>query len=135
MYLIYALPYLKKIVPLGKSNIIGAKNMSYDENKTIQRWYEKDPVVSKCFEIMEQLDERKKRQTATFLMNEIISKPPYSQMLPEEIFQLITGETQKRRWYDFDEVSRIFAELIRHSPEEGKKEIAIKAITFIQDLK
>lgn len=106
-----------------------------EENKTYSRWYEKDPVVSKCFEIMEQLDERKKRQTATFLMTEIISKQPYSDMIPEKIFELVTGEENKRRWYDFDEVSRIFAELIRHCPEETKKEVAIKAITFIQDLK
>lgn len=105
-----------------------------EENKTFQRWYEKDPVVSRCFEVMEKLDDRKKRQTATFLMNEIISKPPYTEMLPEEIFQLATGEEQKRRWYDFDEVSRIFTELVRHSPDEVKKEIAVKAITFIEDL-
>jgi hypothetical protein len=106
-----------------------------DENKTFIRWYDKDPVVSKCFEIMEKLDDRKKRQTATFLMNEIISRPPYSEMVPDEIFKLATGEEQKRRWYDFDEVSRIFTELLRHSSDEIKKEIAVKAITFIQDLK
>ena len=105
-----------------------------EENKPYVRWYDKDPVVSKCFEMMEKLDDRKKRQTATFLMNEIISKPPYSDMLPDEIFELATGESQKRRWYDFDEVSRIFTELIRHSSDEVKKEIAIKAVTFIQDL-
>lgn len=105
------------------------------ENKTFARWYEKDPVVAKCFEIMEHLDDRKKRQTATFLMNEIISKPPYSDMIPDEIFELATGEEKKRRWYDYDEVSRIFAELLRHLSDETKKEIAIKAITFIEDLK
>lgn len=105
-----------------------------EENKTYQRWYEKDPVVAKCFEIMEQLDEGKKRRTATFLMNEIISQPPYTDMIPDEVFNLATGEEQKRRWYDYDEVSRIFAELLRHAPDEIKKEIAIKAVTFIQDL-
>lgn len=104
------------------------------ENKTFARWYEKDPDVAKCFEIMEHLDDRKKRQIATFLMNEIISRPPYTNMIPDEIFELATSEEQKRRWYDFDEVSRIFTELLRHSSDETKKEIAIKAITFIQDL-
>ena len=106
-----------------------------EENKTFLRWYDKDLVVSKCFEIMEKLDDRKKRQTATFLMNEIISRPPYLDMIPEEIFELATSEEKKRRWYDFDEVSRIFTELLRHSTDEIKKEIAIKAITFIEDLK
>jgi len=105
-----------------------------EENRTFVRWYDKDPVVSKCFEIMEKLDDRKKRQTATFLMNEIISKPPYSSMIPDEIFSLATGEEQKRRWYDYDEVSRIFAELMRHLPDVDKREIAVKAVTFIQDL-
>ncbi|MEI8390358.1 MAG: hypothetical protein WCG23_10805 [bacterium] len=105
-----------------------------EENKAFTRWYEQDPVVAECFKIMEQLDDRKKRQTATFLMNEIISRPPFSEMIPDDIFKLATGEEQKRRWYDYDEVSRIFAELLRHSPDETKKEIAIKAITFIQDL-
>jgi len=104
------------------------------EESTFLRWYDRDPVVSKCFEIMESIDNRKKRQTATFLMDEIISSPPYSGMIPEEIFELATGEKEKRRWYDFDEVSRIFAELLRHSTDEVRKEIAIKAITFIQDL-
>jgi len=106
-----------------------------EENKPFVRWYDKDPVVSKFFEIAEQLDDGKKRQTATFLMNEIISRPPYSDMIPDEIFDLATGEEKKRRWYDFDEVSRIFTELLRHSPDEMKKEIAVKAIIFIQDLK
>jgi hypothetical protein len=106
----------------------------FEENKTYKRWYEKDPMVFKCFSMMEKLDEGKKRRTATFLMNEIISQPPYSQMLPDEIFQLATSEEQKRRWYDFDEVSRIFAELLRHSPDEVKKEIALRAITFMSDL-
>jgi hypothetical protein len=107
--------------------------MISEENKFL-RWYDKDPVVSKCFEIMENIDTKKKRQTATFLMDEIISKPPYSGMIPEKIFELATGEEKKRRWYDFDEVSRIFAELMRHSTDEVRKEISIKAITFIQDL-
>jgi len=109
--------------------------MMSEENNAFTRWYDKDPVVSKCFEIMEQLDDGKKRQTATFLMDEIISKPPYVEMIPDEIFKLATGEEQKRRWYDYDEVSRIFAELVRHSDDAAKKEIAVKAITFIQDLK
>lgn len=105
-----------------------------NEEKSFLRWYDKDPVVSRCFEIMENIDDRKKRQTATFLMDEIISSPPYADMLPETIFELATGEKEKRRWYDYDEVSRIFAELMRHSTDEGRKEIAIKAITFIEDL-
>ena len=47
----------------------------------------------------------------------------------------IEEELEKRiKWYDFDEVSRIFTELVRHSSDEVKKEIAIKAVTFIQDL-
>lgn len=105
-----------------------------EENKNYKRWYEQDPVVEKCFEAAEKLDDKDKRRTATFLMNEIISKPPYSEMLPEEIFSLATGEQQKRRWYDFDEVFRIFAELVRHASPEVKKEIAIKAVSFIEDL-
>lgn len=102
--------------------------------QTIKRWYEKDAALNKCLLMLENLSESLKRKTATFLMEEIINQSPYSEMLPEEVYDLATGETQKRRWYDFDEVVRIFIELIRHTPEETQKETAIKAIQFIESL-
>ena len=98
------------------------------------RWYDGDPVVAKCIGLLEGVRDSLKRQTATFLMGQIILKPPYSDMLPDEVFNLITSETRKRRWYDFDETIKIFMELLRHSSEEVRRQICITAITFIEDI-
>ncbi|MDD3013816.1 MAG: hypothetical protein PHC34_08960 [Candidatus Gastranaerophilales bacterium] len=99
-----------------------------------KRWYDEDKVVQKCVTVLENIHGSLKRQTATFLMQEIINKPPYKDMLSDDVVDLATSETQRRRWYDFDEVTRIFFELLRHSPVERRKEIAILALTFIEDL-
>ena len=105
------------------------------ENTPFKRWYDEDQVVTKCVVLLESLSDNVKRQTATYLMDEIINKPPYSEMMASDIFNLATGESRKRRWYDFDEVVRIFVELLRHSNAEIRKEMSILAITFIEDLK
>ena len=99
-----------------------------------KRWYDEDPVVAECVKLLESTEDSAKRKTATFLMDEIVSKSPYIEMLPETILELVNSESQRRRWYDFDEVIRIFIELLNNAPIETKKKIAILAITFIQDL-
>jgi len=104
------------------------------EDTKIKRWYDEDPIVLKCITMLENLLDYQKRQTATFLMEEIINKPPFSEMMPEEVFNLATAEARKRRWYDFDEVTRIFIELIRHASNELKRETALKALAFMDDL-
>ncbi len=98
------------------------------------RWYEKDELTSKFIEMFENLSDSNKRKTAIFLVDEIINKPPYKDMVSEDVFNAATSESQKRRWYDFDEVIRIFAELLKNLNEEAKKEIAVKAVLFMQDL-
>jgi hypothetical protein len=105
-----------------------------DQEKNFVRWYDKDPVVSKCVKLLEEVDRKKKHQTATFLMDQIISSSPYNQMMPDDIFSLVMEEHRSRRWYDYDDVCKIFMELMRHSSEEIRLEIAIKAITFIEDM-
>lgn len=101
---------------------------------SFKRWYDVDRVVSTCIRMLENLDESQKNQTASFLMEKIIKQPPFSEMLPEDVFNLINKETRKRRWYDYNETTRIFVELLRQSPDENRKDIAIWAITFIEDL-
>ncbi len=103
-----------------------------EELKNFQRWYDKDPVVSRCINILENIETREKHRTATFLTNEIILKQPYCSMLPEELYNLVMNEKRKRRWYDFDEILKIFMELLRHCPEASRKEIAVKAIKFLE---
>lgn len=105
-----------------------------ENQQPIQRWYEEDPIVLRCVTLLEGLDDSIKRKTATYLMDEIINKPPYCNMLPDEIFSLITSETRRRRWYDFDEVIRIFVELLRYSPNEDRKNICIASIKFMENL-
>ena len=105
-----------------------------ENNRDFTRWYDEDKVVSRCISILKGLQDSLKRKTATFLMEQIINKPPYIDMLPEEILNTIMNEARSRRWYDFDEVVRIFMELLRHSSPETRRKIAIIAITFIEDL-
>lgn len=107
--------------------------MSQEQN-LYKRWHDEDPIVSKCLNMLENIKESIKRKTATFLMNEIINKSPYDAMMPEEVFALVTSETRKRRWYDVDEVIRLFIELLKNCTPEAKKEIAIKAIDFMEGL-
>lgn len=103
-------------------------------SEQFQRWYEKDEVLTKCINTLETIEDKHKRQTATYLTEEIITKPPFSDLIPDEVFKMATGESSRRRWYDFDEVVRLFVELLRHAPVERQREIAVKAMIFINDL-
>lgn len=108
--------------------------MSENTQLTYKRWYEEDPVVTRCLTLLEGLDDSMKRQTATYIMDEIINKPPYTEMLPEEVFNLVLSETRKRRWYDFDEVTRIFIEMLRHSPSDIRRQISVQCIKFVEGI-
>lgn len=103
-----------------------------EEVKEFQRWYDKDPVVSKCVNLLENIETVKKHRTATFLTNKIILRPPYSSMLPEDLYNLVMEEQRKRRWYDFDEILKIFMELLKNAPEEARREIATRAVVFLE---
>lgn len=105
-----------------------------ENSKTYSRWYDQDDIVSKCVRLLETLPDPLKRQTATFIMDKIIDIPPFLHMPPEEVFKLATADDKKRRWYDFDEVVRIFLELLRYSDEEARRSISITAITFIEEM-
>lgn len=105
-----------------------------EKDRNFTRWYDEDKVVARCVSILENLKDSYKRQTATFLMDQIINKPPYKDMLTEEVLNVVISETRTRRWYDFDEVVRNFFELLRHSDSETRIQIAIIAVTFIEDL-
>ncbi|MDD3014246.1 MAG: hypothetical protein PHC34_11135 [Candidatus Gastranaerophilales bacterium] len=108
--------------------------MTESENSFI-RWHDEDVVVGKCIKMLENIEESIKRQTATFLVDEMIAKLPYTTMPPEELYNLtVSSETRKRRWYDIDEVIRLFVELLKHCTPETRKEIAIKAINFMESL-
>ena len=98
------------------------------------RWYDQDKILSKCVSLLYSLPDPLKRQTSTFLMNEIIDKQPYINMINEEIYTIVTSEGNKNRWYDHDEVTRIFMELLKNASDDSKKEISLKAITYMEDL-
>ena len=105
-----------------------------ENDRNFTRWYDDDKLVAKCVHVLEELNDSQQRKTATFLMDHIINKPPFKDMLPDDIFNTVVSETRARRWYDFDEVVRNFIELLRHSNPETRREIAIIAVTFIEDL-
>jgi hypothetical protein len=98
-----------------------------------KRWYDEDSIVTKCIILLENLDNNLKHKTATFLMEQIIHTPPFSDMLDEKVYEIATAEAARRRWYDYDEIVRILVELMRHSNAEIRRLIAIKAISFIED--
>lgn len=100
-----------------------------EAEKTFERWYDKDPVVARCVSMLEKTEKFKQHKVAAFLSEDIISS------LPDDIYDRVTGEHRKRRWYDFDEVCKIFMELLRHSSDEDRKQFAIKTITFMEDNK
>lgn len=97
-----------------------------------KRWYDQDPSVSQCFNMFEKVSPKVKHKLATFLMEEIINKPPYFDMISDEIFELATGEPERRRWYDDDEIVRIYVELLRHVDADIQKELAIKSLEFLE---
>lgn len=99
-----------------------------------KRWYEKNELIQKCVTSIEELPDTKKHQVATYLMDEIINKPPLVDMMAEDVYKMATSETRRRRWYDFDEVIRLFIELIRQVDEQTQKDIAIKSIKFVSDI-
>lgn len=105
-----------------------------ENDDSVTRWYDEDEIVSKCVNLLQNLKNSDKRQTATFLMNEIITIPPFVDMLPDEVLNVINSEERRRRWYDFDETVRIFAELLRYSTPDARKKIATRALTFIEDM-
>jgi len=105
-----------------------------ENDESFIRWYDEDEIVSKCISLLQNLKDADKRQATTFLMDEIINIPPFVDMLPDEVFNIINSETRRRRWYDFDETVRIFAELLRYSPPDTRKQIAMTALTFIEDI-
>jgi len=101
---------------------------------TYVRWHDEDVIVAKCVCMLENIEESVKRKTATFLLNEIIDKLPQTTLQIEDIYNLATSETRKRRWYDLDEIIRIFVELLKQCSPESRKEICIKAINFMENL-
>ncbi|MCK7520969.1 MAG: hypothetical protein MZV64_26380 [Ignavibacteriales bacterium] len=52
-----------------------------EENRTFARWYDEDIIVSNCVKKLESVDDTLKRKTASFLMDQIISQPPFCDML------------------------------------------------------
>lgn len=98
------------------------------------RWYDKDEVVSRCVHLLESVPDSLKRKTATFLMDQVIQKPTFENLVPDEIVDMATGDDRRRRWYDFDEVVRIFIELLKNCPDQDKRHIATKAICFVEDM-
>ncbi len=102
--------------------------------KKYKRWYDKNEITSRCINLLEELEDPLKRQVSTWLMNEIIEKPPYKDMLPKEIESMVHCEQRRRRWYDYDEVCRIYVELVKNAPDKLQTKICVKSVTYMEDL-
>ncbi len=100
-----------------------------------KRWYDNNKITSRCVELLEKLSDGDQRKTATFLMNEVISQPHFSKMLPKDIFECTNSETRRNRWYDEEEAIRIFMELLKVCPQAEQTTIATKAIIYMEGLK
>lgn len=104
------------------------------DNKTI-RWYDGNETLQNAMQLLQDLPDSFKRQVATYLVQDIISRKPYCDMLTLDAHYLIMSEDRRRRWYDFDEAFHIFIELVRHSSEDQRTIIAELVIQFICNLK
>ena len=98
------------------------------------RWYDRDDTVSKSMNMLNKIPDSLKRQVATFLVEDIINRKPYKDMFTLDTHYLILSEDRRNRWYDFDETIHIFVELLRHTSDDRKKELADLVIDFITSL-
>lgn len=101
--------------------------------KTI-RWYDRDDVVAKSMEILQEIPDESKRLVASYLVEDIIQRKPYCDMFPLDTHYLILSENRRRRWYDFDETVRIFIELLRHTSDVQKRDICEMVLSFVDSL-
>jgi hypothetical protein len=109
--------------------------MSSENNKSkISRWYDRNDSISVSMHLLESVPDNLKRQVANYLIEDLITKKPYSDMLPIDVHYLVLSENRRRRWYDFDESVRIFVELLRHSSESQRLEISDKLEGFIKKI-
>lgn len=104
-----------------------------NDNKSpkISRWYDRVSSSSDTMNRLKNTPDSLKRQVSTYLINEIISKKPYIDMIPLDVHYLVLSENRRRRWYDFDECVRIFVELLRHCSESQKAEVCNMIDLFI----
>lgn len=91
-----------------------------NENGKTIRWYDRNDNVSESMKKLQHLPDSIKRQIATYLIEDVISRKPYCDMLPLDTHYLILSEDRRRRWYDLDEILHIYVELLRHTSEEQK---------------
>lgn len=105
-----------------------------DKKTPFIRWYDKDEAIASSMKTLENAPDKLKRQIATYLIEEVISRKPYCDMFPLDTHYLILSENRRRRWYDYDETVRIFIELLRHSSESQQKAVFNMVDAFITSL-
>lgn len=104
---------------------------SNNKNGKTIRWYDKNDNVSESMKRLQNLPDETKRQVATYLIEEVISRKPYCDMLPLDTHYLILSEDRRRRWYDLDEILHIFVELLRHTSDEQKLALSEMVDQFV----
>jgi hypothetical protein len=107
---------------------------SANDKSQISRWYDQNQNVAKSMDLLENLPDTVKKRVAAYLIEDLITKKPYSDMLPIDVHYLVLSENRRRRWYDFDESVRIFVELLRHSSDTQKNEICEMVMAFLNKL-
>lgn len=109
--------------------------MTNDNNTSHNiRWYDRDEIVSQSMNLLKDVPDSLKRQVATYLVEEIIARKPYIDMLPFDTHYLILSENRRRRWYDYDETVRIFVELLRHTSDDQKRVVCLLVLSFVESL-
>ncbi|MEW5821488.1 MAG: hypothetical protein AB1782_14950 [Cyanobacteriota bacterium] len=105
-----------------------------DKKANTIRWYDRDGIVAKSMNLLQEIPDDLKRQVASYLVDDIINRKPYCDMFPIDTHYMILSEQRRRRWYDFDETIHIFVELLRHASEAQRVAISQMVIDFIETL-
>lgn len=94
-----------------------------------KRWYDADSVVSKAISDLEHSAEGIQVKCAEYII-ELLKDVELEEMSLEDQYNYIM-----RRWYDRNVKVSHAIEYLRLSPEEVRRETALKVIKYLKDLK
>ena len=96
--------------------------------KTFKRWYDADAVVSRAINALESSSEEVQIHCAEFIID-LLKDVELKQLSLEEQYNYIL-----RRWYDKNIKVSHAIEYLRLCPNELRRETALKALEFIEEL-
>lgn len=115
--------------------------MSLGGNSPYQRWYDRDPALSRALEHLRQASDTYQAQVALNIIQIIVEHQaetehgePLEPLAQEGFCEDGTTEHQreKRRWYDVNATLRSAMQLLRDCPEDLQKSVIPSIIRMIE---